>query len=134
MGVASARRFKPVYAIAAAVGLVLLAGGFFLLRPGGDPSKPVASQPTNAPASPKALVVPPAPVHEPVVVPQPPSNEASLPTSDQTGPAKTGDTTKPSESAPRRKASKVRANPLGDPFESSGRPKSKAKKKLYEDL
>ena len=134
MGVAPARRFKPVYAIAAAVGLVLLVGGFLLLRPRGDPSKPVASQPTSAPASPNALVAPPAPVHGPVVVPQPSSNEPSLPTSDRTGPAKTGDTMNPSETVPKRKAQKVRATPLGDPFESSPRPKSKAKKKLYEDL
>jgi hypothetical protein len=109
MGVAPARRFKPAYAIVAAVGLVLLVGGFLLLSPRGGPSKSVASQPTVAPASANAPVVPPAPVRGPVVVPQPPSPEPSLPSSDRTLPAKTVDTANPSEITPKRKTQKASA-------------------------
>jgi serine/threonine-protein kinase len=109
MGVAQARRFKPVYAIATAVGLVLLVGGFLLLAPRGGPSQPAASHPTVAPAAANAPAMPPAPVRGPVVVPQPPSPEQSLPTSDRTIPAKTGDTANPLESSPKRKPQKASA-------------------------
>jgi serine/threonine-protein kinase len=109
MGVAPARRFKPVYAIAAAVGLVLLAGGFILLTPHGGPSRPANSQPTIAPASANAPVTPPAPVRGPLVVPQPPSPEPFAPASNRTAPAKTGDTANPSESATKRKSQKASA-------------------------
>jgi serine/threonine-protein kinase len=103
MGVAPARRFKPAYAIAAAVGLVLLVGLFLLLSPRGGPSKSVASQPPVAP------IVTPAPVRRPVVVPQPPPPEPSLPSSDRTLPAKIGGTANPSESTPKRKSQKASA-------------------------
>lgn len=109
MGVALARRFKPVYAIAATVGLVLLVGGFLLLAPRGGPSKPAASQPTVAPASANAPVVPPVPLRGPVVVPQPRSPEPSLPASDHAVPKKTGDSTNPPESTPKRKSQKASA-------------------------
>jgi serine/threonine-protein kinase len=109
MGVASARRFKPTYAVAVAVGLVLLVGGLLLLAPRGGPSKPAASRPTVAPASANAPVVPPAPVRGPVVVSHLPSPEPSLPASDRTTPAKTGNIANPSESTPKRKASKASA-------------------------
>jgi len=109
LGVAPARRFKPVYAIAAAVGLVLLVCGFLLLTSRGGTSKPTPSQPTVAPASANVPGVPPAPVRGPVVVPQPPSPEPSLPASNRTIPAKIGDSANPSESATKRKPQKASA-------------------------
>jgi serine/threonine-protein kinase len=109
LGVAPARRFKPVYAIAAAVGLVLLVCGFLLLTSRGGTSKPTPSQPTVAPASANVPGVPPAPVRGPVVVPQPPSPEPSLPPSDRAAPGKTGDSANPAESTTKRKSQKASA-------------------------
>jgi serine/threonine-protein kinase len=109
MSVASARRIKPVHAIAAALGLVLLVGGFLLLRPHGGPSKPLASQPTVAPTSANSPVVPPEPVRGPLVVPQPPSPEPALPKPDRAAAGKTGDSANPSESTPKRKSQRASA-------------------------
>jgi serine/threonine protein kinase len=108
MNVAPARRFRPVHAIAATVGLVLLMGGFLLLTSRGGPTRPVATQPTVAPVSPPVPVVAPAPVRGPVVIPQP-SPAEPLPASDRARPGKTGDSANPSGSTPKRKSPKTRA-------------------------
>jgi serine/threonine-protein kinase len=114
-------RIKPVYAIVAAVGvLVLLLVTFLLLRSGAAHKPPAASL---APS---------------VVSPSLPSPAPGIAKPEPTEASPAGVITE-SQSGKRSKRSDgvnspKKAIPLGDPFESSPRPKSKAKKKLYEDL
>jgi serine/threonine-protein kinase len=98
------RRFKPVYAIAAASVLGLMMGGWFLLRSGGSSAKPGLGRPSPAAVAP---IVTSLPVPEPAVVPapeQPPLEPAS-----KAKPAKITVTASPSEVTPKRKVPKARS-------------------------
>jgi hypothetical protein len=100
----SLRRFKSVYAIAAACGLVLVMGGWLLLRSGGSSAKPIVNRPLPSAVAP---IVTSLPVPEPVVVPSPvqtPPEPASKAKS-----AKIVVTASPSETTPKRKVPKARA-------------------------
>ena len=110
-------RIKPVYAVVAAAGVLVLMLVTFLLLRSGSAHKPQA--------------VIPAPS---VVTPLPPSPAPAIATPEPTG---------ANPAAPRGKRSKrsdgttgtKKPNPFdGDTFDSSPRPKPKTKKKLYEDI
>jgi len=114
-------RIKLVYAIVAAVGvLVLLLVTLLLVRAGSAHKPPAASLVPSVvpslPPSPASGIAMPEPTEaKPAgVVPEPQSGKRSKRSDGVSSPKK--------------------AIPMGDPFESSPRPKSKAKKKLYEDL
>jgi hypothetical protein len=118
-------RIKPIHAIVAAAGVLLLLLVTFLLLRSGSAHK-----------------LPPASPVPSVVSPLPPSSVPALAAPESTG-ANPADG---QPEAPRGKHSRrfdgvtstKKPNPFGDPFESSSRPKpkpkSKAKKNLYEDL
>jgi len=114
-------RIKPVYAIIAAAGVLVLLLVTFLLMRSGSAHNPPAVYPVPSvvaplPPSPAPAIATPEPTEAKIVgvAPESPSGKRSKRSDGVNAPKK--------------------ANPMGDPFESSPRPKSKAKKKLYEDL
>jgi hypothetical protein len=109
-------RIKPVYAVVAAAGVLVLLLVTFLLFRSGSAHKP----PTASPAPSVVTPLPPSPAPA-IATPEPRANPAAA-----------------WPGAPRGKRSKRSDGLTGtqkpNPFDSSPRPKPKAKKKLYEDI
>jgi hypothetical protein len=108
----SARRFRPVYAIVAALGLVLALGAWFWFGSSGSDRR---LRTGRAPAAAMAPAVTPAPAPAPVVVPRP-----AAPAPDRTVKTTSGTATEkvlPAEPVIKRKV-----------------PRARPKRRIFEDL
>jgi serine/threonine protein kinase len=103
------RRLRPVYALAIAAGLALIAGGVLFLRTGAPPPRPVPSLP--APPPPVVAPTPPPPAIEPLPAPPLPAPSVrpeKVKTKARAKAAADERTGSPAEASPKRKAAKSR--------------------------